>query len=209
MAMIALAAGIGYLIGSIPTAVWLARTRGVDLRRDGSGNPGTANALRTSGPWVAVSVLTVEAAKGYGAVWIGDLVADDMGAVASGLGAVAGNVYNVWYRFKGGKGLGISLGVLAALWPWVLIPIVAIIALGALTTRSAGTASLMAVLGLNISALLWPAMGWETGGLASTSQLLVISLGIGLLISWKHWQDSPLSGRDRYSRREPTSPGHR
>lgn len=207
--MIVLAAGVGYLIGSIPTAAWLARTRGVDLRRDGSGNPGTANALRTSGPWMAITVLAVEAAKGYGAVWVGDLVADDIGAVASGLGAVAGNVYNVWYRFRGGKGLGISLGVLAALWPWVLLPIVAIIALGALLTRSSGTASLLAVLGLNISAFVWPAMGWETGGLASNSQLLVISLGIGLLISWKHWQDSPLSGRDRRSHREPTSQGHR
>lgn len=206
--MIVLAAGLGYLIGSIPTAAWLARTRGVDLRRDGSGNPGTANALRTSGAWVAVLVLAVEAAKGYGAVWLGDLVADDMGALASGLGAVAGNVYNAWYRFEGGKGLGISLGVLAALWPWVLIPCVLIIALGALIIRSAGTASLLAVLGLIVSALLWPAMGWDTGGTASESQLLVIALGIGLLISWKHWRDSPLSERARRSPREPTSPGH-
>lgn len=207
--MIAVAAGLGYLIGSIPTAVWLARIKGVNLRRDGSGNPGTANALKTSGPWVAISVLTVEAAKGFGAVWIGYLIADEVAAVASGVGAIAGNVYNVWYGFTGGKGLGISLGVLAALWPWVLVPIVAIIALGALITRSSGTASLLAVLGLNVSAVLWPAVGWETGGLAADSHLLVISIGIGLLISWKHWRDSPLSGRDRYSRREPRSPAPR
>lgn len=207
--MTVLAAVLGYLIGSIPTAIWLARLRGVELHREGSGNPGTANALRTSGVGVAIAVLAVEAAKGYGAVWLGDLIADDLGAVAAGLGAVAGNVYNVWYRLRGGKGLGISLGVLAALCPWVLIPLVAIIALGALVTRSAGIASLLAVLGLVVSAVLWPAMGWETGGLASASQLLVVAIGIGLLISWKHWRDSPLSGHDHQKSRAPESPGRR
>lgn len=207
--MIMAAAVLGYLIGSIPTAAWLARARGVDLRRDGSGNPGTANALRTSGPWLAVLVLVVEAVKGYGAVMVGDLIADENGAVTAGLGAVTGNVYNVWYRFEGGKGLGISLGVLAGLWPWVLVPIVAIIAIGAMTTRSAGTASLLAMIGLIAMSLLWPIMGWETGGIASEPQLLFISLGIGLLIFWKHWRDSPLSGPGRYSPREPVSRGRR
>ena len=207
--MVAVAAISGYLLGSLPTAGWLARARGVDLRRDGSGNPGTANALRTSGPWLAALILVVEATKGLGAVWMGDLVADEAGAVAAGLGAVAGNVYSVWYRFAGGKGLGISLGVLAGLWPWALVPIVVIIAVGARLTRSAGIASLLAVAGLIAMSLIWPAMGWESGGLASAQQLPVISVGIGALISWKHWRDSPLSGRDPQTRREPASPGHR
>lgn len=201
--MILAAAGLGYLIGSVPTAAWLARGRGVDLRNDGTGNPGTANALRTSGPLLAGSVLVVEAAKGFGAVWLGNLAADEMGAVAAGLGAVTGNVYNVWYRFRGGKGLGISLGVLAGLWPWVLLPIVTIIALGALLTRSAGTASLLAIVGLIAMALLWPLMDWETGGMATASQLLALSIGIGAVIFWRHWRDSPLSGPDRHSPPEP------
>jgi glycerol-3-phosphate acyltransferase PlsY len=207
--MVAVAAVLGYLVGSVPTAGWLARTRGVDLRRDGSGNPGTANALRTSGPWLAALILVVEATKGYGAVWLGHVVADETGAIAAGLGAVAGNVYNVWYRFAGGKGLGITLGVLAGLWPWALVPIVVIIALGALLTRSAGIASLLAVAGLIAMSLVWAAMGWESGGLASAQQLPFVALGIGALISWKHWRDSPLSGRDLRSPREPASPGHR
>lgn len=197
--MVVLAGVVGYLVGSIPTAGWLARSRGVDLRRDGSGNPGTANALRTSGPWLAALILFVEAAKGYGAVWLGHAIADETGAIAAGLGAVAGNVYNLWYRFAGGKGLGISLGVLAALWPWALIPIVVIIALGALLTRSAGIASLLAVAGLIAMSLIWPAMGWDSGGLATEEQLRFIAFGIGALIGWKHWRDSPLSGRDPHS----------
>jgi acyl phosphate:glycerol-3-phosphate acyltransferase len=207
--MMAVAAVLGYLVGSVPTAGWLARTRGVDLRRDGSGNPGTANALRTSGPGLAALILVVEATKGYGAVWLGHVVADENGAITAGLGAVAGNVYNVWYRLAGGKGLGMTLGVLAGLWPWALVPIVVIIALGALLTRSAGIASLLAVAGLIAMSLVWQAMGWESGGLASPQQLPFVALGIGALISWKHWRDSPLSGRDPRSPREPASPGHR
>jgi glycerol-3-phosphate acyltransferase PlsY len=207
--MVALAAIAGYLLGSVPTAGWLARARGVDLRRDGSGNPGTANALRTSGPWLAALVLGVEAAKGFAAVWAGEIIADDIGAVVAGLGAVTGNVYNVWYRFAGGKGLGISLGVLAGLWPWALIPIVVIIALGALLTKSAGIASLLAVAGLIAMSFLWPALGWDSGGLATAQQLPIIAFGIGALISWKHWRDSPLSGLDPRSPREPASPGRR
>lgn len=191
--MTALAAVIGYVVGSLPTAGLLARWRGVDLRAQGSGNPGTANALRTSGPVLAASVLVVEAAKGYLAVAAGDWVADEAGAVAAGLGAVAGNVYNVWYRFRGGKGLAISLGVLIYLWPVVLAPVVAVIGVTVLISRSSGIASLAAVLALVASSLLWPGMGWPTGGLTSTDLLPVVAVGIGVLISWKHWRDTPFS----------------
>lgn len=191
--MTALAALFGYLLGSLPTAGLLARSRGVDLRSQGSGNPGTANALRTSGPALAAAVLIVEAAKGYLAVAAGDWMADETGAVAAGLGAVAGNVYNVWYGFRGGKGLAITLGVLVYLWPVVLAPVLAVIAVGMLITRSSGVASLAAVAALVACSLLWPTLGWPTGGLTSTGLLPVVAVGIGLLISWKHWRDTPFS----------------
>lgn len=143
--MTALAAIAGYLIGSVPSASFLGRLQGVDLRTEGSGNPGTANALRTSGPWLASLVLIVEAGKGYAAVWVGALVGDEFGAIAAGLGALGGNVYNPWYRFQGGKGLGISLGVLAAAWPAAIVPILVVIVVGVLITRSSGIASLAAI----------------------------------------------------------------
>jgi glycerol-3-phosphate acyltransferase PlsY len=80
----ALAAIVGYLIGSIPSASLLGRLRGVDLRSEGSGNPGTASALGTSGPLLASLVLIVEAGKGSGAVWLGALHADETGAIGRG-----------------------------------------------------------------------------------------------------------------------------
>jgi glycerol-3-phosphate acyltransferase PlsY len=182
---------IGYLIGSIPTAGLLGRLRGVDLRSQGSGNPGTANALRTSGVWLAAAVLVVEATKGYLAVLAGSALGDEIGAIAAGLGAVTGNVYNVWYRFRGGKGLGISLGVLAALWPAVLPVVIVVISLGAIVSRSSSIAALLAIAALISTALLWVGNGWATGGVEPTGQLLVIGLGIGLIVVWKHWRDAP------------------
>jgi glycerol-3-phosphate acyltransferase PlsY len=184
---------IGYVIGSLPTAGLLARLRGVDLRAQGSGNPGANNALRMSGPTLAASVLVVEAAKGYLAVWIGMGIADDPGAVAAGIGAVAGNVLNVWYRFEGGKGLGISLGVLAAAWPMALLPAVVVLVAAVLVSRSAGIASLAALTTLVVTAVVWPDTGWPTGGVSANGQLLVLSLGMTLMMGWKHWRDSPLN----------------
>ena len=95
------AVAIGYVIGSIPTAGWLGRLWRIDLRRDGSGNPGTANALGTGGPALAATVLLVEMAKGASAALLGSMIAGEQGVVAAGLAAATGNLYNVWYRFSG------------------------------------------------------------------------------------------------------------
>jgi glycerol-3-phosphate acyltransferase PlsY len=179
---------IGYIIGSLPTAALLGQMSGVDLRAQGSGNPGTFNAMRTSGPLLAALVLIVEAAKGLAAVWVGEMLAGDTGALVAGLGAVAGNVYNVWYRFQGGKGVGISLGVLIGLWPTVILPIMAVIGLGALITRSSGIATLVAIVALLLMAVLWTINEWPSGGLATDPALLVLATGIGLLVFWKHWR---------------------
>lgn len=198
------AALLGYVIGSLPTAGFLARIRGIDLRAQGSGNPGTNNALRTGGAFLAASILIVEAAKGYGAVWLGTSLADEAGAIAAGLGAIAGNVFNVWYRLGGGKGLGISLGVLAGIWPAVLIPVVVVLVAAVLISRSAGISSLAAIAALVVMAVAWPDTGWPTGGVSATGQLLILSLGMACLMGWKHWRDSPLNPGFRPRTRAPT-----
>ena len=84
--MTLLAVLAGYAIGSIPTAAPIARLWGIDLRQQGSGNPGTKNALGTGGPLLAAAVLIVEAVKGYLAVWLGYSIAGDGGAIAAGMG---------------------------------------------------------------------------------------------------------------------------
>jgi glycerol-3-phosphate acyltransferase PlsY len=120
-------------------------------------------------------------------------VGDEIGAIAAGLGAVAGNVYNVWYRLRGGKGLGISLGVLAGLWPSVIVPVLVVILLAVLISRSSGIASLVAIAAIIVMAFLWSILEWPTGGAESGPRLMVLAVGIGLIIFWKHWRDAPFT----------------
>lgn len=133
---------LGYLLGSIPTANGLARLRGVDLRSDGSGNPGANNARRLGGVWLGVAVLVFELGKGALAVLLGSNLPHSWGVVAVSLGAIAGNVFNPWYRFRGGQGLGITGGVLAAALPAGFIGGVGTTAVIALATRSAPRAAI-------------------------------------------------------------------
>lgn len=191
--MTALAAVIGYMIGALPTAEALGRLWGVDLRRDGSGNPGANNALGLGGLKLAGLVLMVEAAKGAAAVLAGSAMAGDVGAVAAGIAAVAGNVYNLWYRFDGGKGLGISAGVVLALWPLVFPLCLGIIVITVLITRSSGKATLATLLALNVFGAAWFFADWgNSWGIERTELLVVVSLGITALIWREHWLDFQL-----------------
>jgi glycerol-3-phosphate acyltransferase PlsY len=115
---------ISYLLGSIPTGDIAARLKGVDIRSVGSGNPGFTNVLRTLGPRVAAPVLVVDIGKGLVAVL---LVAGVLGAtspigptgikLAAGLATVAGSIWPVFARFKGGRGVAVACGVFGAMAP--------------------------------------------------------------------------------------------
>jgi glycerol-3-phosphate acyltransferase PlsY len=85
-----------------------------DLRQMGSGNIGTTNVLRTGRKDLAALTLLLDGGKGAAAVLIAKLWGPDMGLMAA-LGAVLGHLFPVWLRFKGGKGVATTLGVLLAL----------------------------------------------------------------------------------------------
>lgn len=190
----------GYLIGSIPTAVWLGRSWGVDLMRDGSGNPGANNARRVGGYTLALLVLIVEMAKGVLAVAVGFALADQAGGLVAGLASVAGNVFNIWLGFQGGKGLGISGGVIIGLWPAAFPIVVIVIALASALTRSTGMGSLVTVAALLVLALAWDRFDIGAAwGLQDSSLFVVLILGLGLIVGPRHWQDA----RRRFSSPSP------
>src|SRR5688500_12758639 len=110
---------IAYLVGSVPFAYLLARVRGIDLRRVGSGNVGATNVLRTSGVRYAVMAMCLDAVKGALAVLVAQRLTAGGGApVAAGLASVVGHIYPVWLRFHGGKGVATAAGVFAVLMPF-------------------------------------------------------------------------------------------
>lgn len=119
-----------YLLGSIPTAVWVGRIfHGVDVRDHGSGNAGATNVMRVLGVKTGVPVLLIDMLKGFGAVKI--MLLDDtlttgseggmMVSIAMGTAAVFGHVFPVFAGFRGGKGVATIAGVCFALhWPATL-----------------------------------------------------------------------------------------
>lgn len=109
---------IGYLLGSIPTGVLVARRRGVDLRAVGSGNIGATNVARALGRRMGVLVLVLDALKGLAAVLLAlALHPGEAWLAGTGLAAVLGHLFPVWLRLHGGKGVATSVGVLLGLLP--------------------------------------------------------------------------------------------
>jgi acyl phosphate:glycerol-3-phosphate acyltransferase len=111
---------IGYLAGSIPFGLLLTRWAGLgDVRSIGSGNIGATNVLRTGNKKIAAATLLLDALKGYVPVLAAAQVADVNAMIAAGLGALAGHLFPVWLKFKGGKGVATGLGVIFG-WGWLV-----------------------------------------------------------------------------------------
>ncbi len=183
--MILLAAVAGYVLGSIPTADWIGRVVGIDLRSDGSGNPGANNARRLGGTRLAAAILIVEICKGAAAVVAGVALAGAAGGAAAGVGALAGNVYNVWYRFTGGQGLGISAGILLAAWPLYLPVALAVIGVVTAITRRTAKAALAAMVALIIGAVISFTIGYPSGWGVGDPASGLLALGMVFLITPK------------------------
>ncbi len=105
-----------YLIGSANLSVIASTLLGIHhLREKGSGNPGATNLLRVKGWPVAVPVLLLDLGKAFGAIWLAHLVALPQIAPMLALPLLLGNLYPVFHRFKGGKGVAATVGAFLAI----------------------------------------------------------------------------------------------
>lgn len=150
-----------YLVGSFPSGVLLARRmKGVDLRLQGSGNVGATNAFRALGLAGGLLVLAADLLKGYLAVSLAALaLAPDlllpMVKVACGLAAIAGHNWSVFLRFRGGKGVATSFGVLLGLTPLVAAMAGLLWVSVVLLTRYSSLASLAALVSVPILMIVY------------------------------------------------------
>ncbi len=168
-----LAAAAGYLLGSVPFGLVLTRAAGLgDIRRLGSGNIGATNVLRTGNKALAAATVLLDGGKG--AVAALALAPWDAGlGLIAGFAAVIGHDFPVWLRFRGGKGVAATLGVLLAVaWPVGLLACLTWLAVAALF-RYSSLAALVAIMAAPFT-MQWLADGPGTGLAAALAVLAIV-----------------------------------
>ncbi len=184
----AITALAAYLLGSIPTGYLVAKAKGIDIRSVGSGNIGATNVFRMLGKGAGIFVLLVDALKGFVACHLGIWVAhhnfppdslggrDEILAVLAGVAAIVGHNYTCFLKFKGGKGIATTAGVLMALAPRALLVVLALFILVAVSSRYISLASIVAAFCLPLA--VWFLHGSPT--------MIVITAFLGALAIYKH-----------------------
>lgn len=182
----------GYALGGVPTADWIARRHGIDLRAQGSGNPGANNAMRLGGRRLAATILAVEILKGAIGVGAGALVGGESGMALAGVGAVLGNVLNPYRSFRGGQGLGITAGVLLTALPVPAATGLVVIAVVVRLVRWSAPATLVALVASVVAARWMPAHPW---GIEDRGWATILAVGLAATVAPKQLRRLTRSGR--------------
>jgi glycerol-3-phosphate acyltransferase PlsY len=144
---------IAYLLGSIPTSVWVSKSAfGIDIREYGSGNAGATNTFRVLGSKWGSFVMLVDVIKGVIAtsLWVlipfyatNELARTNF-MIALGLVAILGHIFPIWANFRGGKGVATLLGMALAIQPIVSLICIGVFLITLLTTRFVSLSSIIA-----------------------------------------------------------------
>ena len=144
---------VAYLLGSIPTSVWVSKAVfGIDIRHYGSGNPGATNTFRVLGSKWGAFVMTADITKGVIATslyilipfYLQNELARTNFMIALGMAAVIGHVFPIWADFKGGKGVATILGMALAIQPIVALICIIVFLITLFTTRFVSLSSMLA-----------------------------------------------------------------
>ncbi len=182
-------AAVAYLLGSIPSGYLAGLARGIDIRAVGSGNIGATNVFRMLGRKAGILVLVTDGLKGWLAVKLVPYLVvqalspgawSESGAeylkITAGMCAILGHNYTCWLKFKGGKGIATTAGVLAGLIMPAFVAGLAVWIVVCLLTRYVSVASIAAAVTLPIAT-------WKAG---LSHRLILIAAAMGLLAIYKH-----------------------
>ena len=192
---IALLLVMAYLIGSIPTAVWVStRLFGIDIREVGSGNAGATNTFRVLGSKAGSFVMLVDMLKGFAAVklslltqfaWDSEQITNLQ--VCLGLAAVVGHIFPIWASFRGGKGIATLFGMILGIQPLVAVLLVGVFMLMLFVTRYVSLSSITASIAFPLMIVFifrMPELSYKVFAIA-TAFLVVLThhKNIGRLVS--------------------------
>lgn len=144
---------LAYLMGSIPTSVWVGKVfYGIDVREHGSGNAGATNTIRVLGLLPGISVFIVDVLKGYFAVrllYLTEFYIPQTGMFINfqlilGIAALLGHIFPIFAQFRGGKGVAVLSGVVLALHPYATLFVFLIWIVSVLITRYVSLSSMIA-----------------------------------------------------------------
>ncbi len=169
-----------YLLGSVPFAFLLAKWfYGIDIRHHGTGKIGAANVLRVVSKWLAIPVAFFDIGKGALMVWATQLLGMEIIQQASvGVFAIIGHNWPVFLRFKGGRGILTSLGVVIMLSPWLGLIMVSISYILAPIRQVA--------LGVFLASVSLPFLSWFLGPELGIDEKLPITVGF-IFLSLMVW----------------------
>ena len=154
---------LAYLLGSIPTSVWVSRYFfGIDIREYGSGNAGATNTFRVLGPKWGTVVMIVDMLKGTAAVNLVLLLPQYADSetlslnlqISLGLAAVLGHISPIWAEFRGGKGVATLFGLVLGISPWTALSCSGVFLLVLFLTRFVSLSSIMASIAFPIFILV-------------------------------------------------------
>lgn len=146
---------LAYLIGSIPTSVWVSRWKfHIDIRDYGSGNAGATNTFRVLGSHWGTFVMLFDLLKGLLAVKLAYLLpyyshndfARTNFQIGLGLAAVIGHILPIWAEFRGGKGVATLLGLIVGISPWIALGCIGVFTMVLFLTRFVSLSSILASL---------------------------------------------------------------
>ncbi|MDX2445196.1 MAG: glycerol-3-phosphate 1-O-acyltransferase PlsY [Bacteroidales bacterium] len=178
---------VAYLIGSIPTSVWIGRRfHSIDVREFGSGNAGATNTIRVLGWKAGIPVLIIDMLKGWLAVQLAYLThfyiphSDDFITYQLFLGAAAmiGHIFPIYAGFKGGKGVATLFGIILAISPVATVVCMGVFLIIALLTKYVSLGSIVA--GFSFPFIL--ILVFQT----TTPSLMVFSLIVAILLLFTH-----------------------
>jgi len=169
-----------YLLGSVPAAYIAARlATGKDIRKEGSGNVGASNVARSASRKLAILVFLFDIAKGYAVVWLAGICGLALFyQILVGVIAIAGHNWPVFLKFKGGRGIATSLGVVLAVSPWLGL-IVLVTAYGLAPFKQLAVGVLIALISLPLLSWFCAAtLGIEDRSGAALGFLVILALAV-------------------------------